>query len=109
MSRRITRSAKGEEVDFDLLETKQKMEENKPRTLEVRQREDFVHTKRRSRGRRAVMDRLRESKRESAAESKVENKVEKESPKSEKSDTSTDKSNTSKKKSKRRVVKKDEE
>lgn len=60
MARKI-RSLKGEEVDFDLLKTKQELGE-KDRVLEVRDREDFVHTKRRTRGRAALLQRLNKSK-----------------------------------------------
>lgn len=49
MSRKA-RSVRGEEVDFDLLEIKSKMQSgDKP--VEVKVREDFVHLKRRRRGR----------------------------------------------------------
>jgi len=59
---RKTKSIKGEEVDFDLLETKQKIEQNKPRVMEVREREDFVHKRRKNRGRSSAMQKIRENK-----------------------------------------------
>lgn len=108
MSKRIGKSAKGEEVDFDLLETKQKMENNKPRAMEVKQREDFVHTKRRSRGRRAVMQRLKEKKdaearKETSKTKKKTSSVKKESPKS-----TSEKSSTKRTKKKTRKIVKDD-
>lgn len=105
MSKRIGKSAKGEEVDFDLLETKQNMQTSKARPMEVKQREDFVHTKRRSRGRRSVMKRLRERK---VAESKSRSDTKKSSaPKTEskqKTSATTEKKKATKKKS-RKIVK----
>lgn len=59
MSRKTT-SVKGEEVDFDILETKQNLESKKPQALEVKQRQDFVHKKRRSRGRSSAMEKIRQ-------------------------------------------------
>jgi hypothetical protein len=105
MSKRIGKSAKGETVDFDLLETKQKMEDNKPRAIEVRQREDFVHTKRRSRGRRSVMQRLKEKKATESSKSS-----QKEEPNTSKKKTAPDNTKTSskpakKKKTRRKIVK----
>lgn len=48
MSKKAT-SMRGEEVDFDLLDIKEKMQQ-KSKPLEVKTREDFVHMKRRRRG-----------------------------------------------------------
>jgi hypothetical protein len=109
MSKRIGKSAKGEEVDFDLLETKQKMQENKPRAMEVKQREDFVHTKRKSRGKRSVMRRLRERR-------NVENKNRPQSKSTKKPETenkqqktpTTEKKKSTKKKT-RKIVKNDKD
>lgn len=55
------KSLKGEEIDFDLLKTKQELGQ-KETVLEVRDREDFVHTKRRTRGRAALIQRLNKNK-----------------------------------------------
>lgn len=55
-----TVSMKGEEVDFDLLDIKAKMQKgDKP--LEVKTREDFVHMKRRRRGSARFDDLLKKS------------------------------------------------
>ena len=99
MTRRVAKSARGEEVDFDLLQTKQSIEENKPRVLEVKQREDFVHSRRRSRGRKSVMDRLRQSK-QSAQKTKEPKKTEGSKDKPSKKPETTKKSL-----SKRKIVK----
>jgi len=60
MARKV-KSLKGEEIDFDLLKTKQELGQ-KETVLEVRDREDFVHTKRRTRGRAALIQRLNKNK-----------------------------------------------
>lgn len=108
MGKRTAKSIKGEEVDFDLLETKQKIEENKPRVLEVRQREDFVHTKRKSRGRKAVMDRIRKKKEKAPTDSEPKkNTLNTTTKETESKNTSTGKKKTtSKKRGKRKIVKK---
>lgn len=107
MGKRTTKSVKGEEVDFDLLETKQKMETNKPKVLEVKQREDFVHTKRRSRGRRSVMQKLRERRDNENAASGNSKQTKKSTSTSQSTDNKTESSKTSspKKKRTRKVVK----
>jgi len=69
MARKV-KSIKGEEVDFDLLKTKQELGE-KERVLEVRDREDFVHTKRRTRGRAALLDRLNKNKKTRESDTKT--------------------------------------
>lgn len=100
MSRK-TKSVKGDEVDFDLLETKQRIEQNKPRVLEVKQREDFVHKRRKSRGRSSVMDRIKRNK-----DSKEELK-QSSSPKNEnKTNKAETEQESSKKTTKRTIVKK---
>lgn len=56
MSRKV-KSAKGQEVDFDLLQIKSNMQQtDKP--LDVKTREDFVHLKRRRRGNSKVAQML---------------------------------------------------
>lgn len=66
-----TVSMRGEEVDFDLMEIKAKMQKmDKP--LDVKTREDFVHMKRRRRG-GAKIDQLLK-KRQDALESPSEEK-----------------------------------
>lgn len=89
---------RGEEVDFDLLATKQKMEENKPRVLEVKQREDFVHKRRKSRGRRSIMNKIQDNKKTADAKTAPETKEET------KKESSTPKATSSK--TKRTIVKK---
>lgn len=96
MSRKAT-SVKGEIVDFDLLETKQKLEQNKPRVMEVKEREDFVHRRRKTRGRRSAINKIKENKTELHAD-KLDDAKQKKSPKNEKSSTSE--------KQKRTIVKK---
>lgn len=97
MARKI-KSLKGEEVDFDLLKTKQELGD-KERVLEVRDREDFVHTKRRTRGRAALLQRLNKNKAAREEANRAEAK----------SETTSETSTTSntKKKKKRKIVKKD--
>lgn len=91
------KSVRGEMVDFDLLRTKQELSEKDP-VLEVRDREDFVHTKRRTRGRAALIKRLNEKKNSSNTTQREENKED-------------DNSSTAPKKNKpkRKIVKKDSE
>ena len=96
---RKAKSLKGEEVDFDLLKTKEELSGKAP-ILEVKDREDFVHTKRRTRGRKALMDRLKKNKQ---AKSEPNTEKKKPEPKSSSSETKT----TKKKTSKRKIVKKD--
>lgn len=106
MTRKAT-SVKGESVDFDLIETKQKLEQNKPRVMEVKQREDFVHRRRKSRGRRSVMEKVKESKGGSKDKDTVKSETKKtetmqdKTPKTKETPTS----NTGEKK-KRTIVKK---
>lgn len=94
MSRKTT-SIKGEEVDFDLLETKQNLENKKPQALEVKQRQDFVHKKRRSRGRSAAMEKIRQRN------DSVSNTADKSSIEENKKESTT----TTKKKKRRTIVK----
>jgi len=92
MARKV-KSLKGEEIDFDLLKTKQELGQ-KETVLEVRDREDFVHTKRRTRGRAALIQRLNKNKKTRESRSNEEtSKVGRES------ETTTTK--------KRKIVKKD--
>jgi len=91
MATRKTTSVKGEIVDFDLLETKQKIEQNKPRIMDVQKREDFVHRRRRK-SRRSSMDNIKDNKNPSPEIKKEETK------------TKTTPKNTNKK---RTIVKKD--
>lgn len=66
MSKKVI-SMKGEEVDFDLLEIKAKMQKaDKP--LEVKTREDFVHMKRRRRGSANFDDLLKKNTKKAAKE-----------------------------------------
>lgn len=111
---RKTLSMKGEEVDFDLLDIKAKMQKgDKP--LEVKTREDFVHMKRRRRGSTRFDDLLKKA-------NKLEDKISKEentpvsTPKAEKP-TPTQSPTTEEKvkeetsprrvKTKRKIIKKD--
>ena len=96
MARKV-RSMKGEEVDFDLLKTKQEIGD-KERVLEVRDREDFVHTKRRTRGRAALLKRLNKNK---------QDRVNNDSPENTKSKTEPGSNTKSTPKNKRKIVKKD--
>jgi hypothetical protein len=50
---RKTRSMRGEEVNFDLLEIKQKIGE-KPTPIDVENREKFVFSKRKRRGKKVI-------------------------------------------------------
>ena len=54
MSRK-TKSVQGEEVDFDLLQVKSKMQSSEP-TLDVKTREDFIHLKRKRRGKSKISE-----------------------------------------------------
>lgn len=70
MSRK-TVSMKGEEVDFDLLDIKAKMQKgDKP--LEVKTREDFVHMKRRRRGSTRFDDLLKKANKPEDEKTKTE-------------------------------------
>lgn len=61
-----TRSARGDEVDFDLLQIKAKLQKtDKP--LDVKTREDYVHQKRRRRGSRKIVDMLKKDSGDNAA------------------------------------------
>lgn len=99
MARKV-KSIKGEVVDFDLLKTKEQLGE-KERVLEVRDREDFVHTKRRTRGRAALLKRLNKNKKAREESSKEESKA------SESKIEASSKTETKKTKKKRKIVKKD--
>ena len=66
MSRK-TKSARGELVDFDLLQVKSKIQEaDKP--LEVKTREDFVHMKRKRRGSSKITEMIRKESEHADAE-----------------------------------------
>jgi len=98
MARKV-KSLKGEDVDFDLLKTKQELGK-KERVLEVRDREDFVHIKRRTRGRAALLQRLNKNKKEREVSAKAETST----TSSESAKTSNE---TTRTKKKRKIVKKD--
>ena len=72
---------------------------DKERVVEVRDREDFVHTKRRTRGRAALLERLNKNKKERNTQDSSEVQ-----PKATPESTTEDKP---KKKKKRKIVKKD--
>lgn len=91
MSRK-TVSVKGEQLDFDILETKQNLENKKPQALEVKQRQDFVHKKRRSRGRSAAMEKIRQ--RGASGSSDTKNTSTQETPKKDTQKTATKKKRT---------------
>jgi len=74
MATRKTTSVKGEIVDFNLLETKQKIDQNKPRIMDVQKREDFVHRRRRK-SRRSSMDNIKDNKNPSSEIKKEETKA----------------------------------
>ena len=106
------RSMKGEEVDFDLLDIKAKMQKaDKP--LEVKTREDFVHMKRRRRGSARFDDLLRKSaKPEVKTDSKkikdTTTKAEKTPPPSPSEEVQDEKPvEKTTRKTKRKIVKKD--
>lgn len=68
-----TRSMRGEEVDFDLLDIKSKIQKtDKP--LDVKTREDFVHMKRRRRGGAKIDELLKRKQKALEGDSEVETK-----------------------------------
>jgi len=77
MARKI-RSMKGEEVDFDLLQIKSRLEKTE-KPVDVKTREDFVHMKRKRRGNSKVSEliskRLEEEKPKKKNDTVEEQKV----------------------------------
>lgn len=71
---RQTRSIKGELVDFDLFEVKRKIGE-KPISADVKNREDFVYSKRKRGSKRAV-EKMMENQEPTTQVQKVSPKVE---------------------------------
>lgn len=126
-----TKSMRGKEVDFDLLKIKTKLQKTE-KPMDVKTREDFVHTKRKRRGKSKVTNLIgktlkkgeNESKEKGEEESpRVENEkeipsaniIENEEGDDNKSDNTTndilnyESETKSKKKKKRKIVKKDEQ
>lgn len=105
---RKTVSMRGEEVDFDLLDIKAKMQKlEKP--LDVKTREDFVHMKRRRRG-SLNMEELVKSRKESEEDVPQPTPVPEPPPEEEKENIekeSVESKATNKPKAKRKIVKKD--
>jgi len=103
---------RGEEVDFDLLEIKAKMQKmDKP--LDVKTREDFVHMKRRRRGGPKI-DQLLKKRHEEGKSLEAEKKSSTKKVSKKKTDTKStntnsdsDKNDTHNTESKRKIVKKD--
>jgi len=96
------KSLRGEEVDFDLLKTKEELAKTPKTVLEVRDREDFVHIKRRTRGKARLLEKMRQKKELDAKKDKLEKQVK------ETTETNTaSKNEPEKKQRKRKIVKKD--
>jgi hypothetical protein len=116
MSRK-TKSARGEMVDFDLLQVKSKIQEaDKP--LDVKTREDFVHLKRKRRGSSKISEMIKKQseKLEQEKEKEMEEKreqarkhLEKQKANEETSDSTSEEETTKKEKTatKRKIIKKD--
>lgn len=98
MTKKTVRSIKGEMVDFDLSEVKQKIG-NKAPTTDVTNRERYIHSKRRRGSRKAVNKALEKNV------PKKQDKVVLEPTVAEK-DTSGNVNNLSKKETKKKIVKK---
>lgn len=100
-----TMSVKGEEVDFDLLKVKSRLQKTE-KPLDVKTREDFVHMKRKRRGNSKISEMV--SKRlEEEEQKKTEERKKKEDPVAQPEKTREVMKNKRKKK-KRKIVKKDD-
>lgn len=101
---RVTKSMRGQEVDFDLMEIKSSIE-NKSKPVEVRDREDFIHTTKRRKSKSKRLSEL--AQKESKNKEKTKEAAKTRNVSKEKQTPKTQTNKTSKKKTTRKIIKKE--